>query len=67
MREMKTAEIRRLMLTLIEKPLVSESQPTTGWVNDDVMLYAVIRSPAAKYEYPFVAMSSGRIAGSTGM
>ena len=28
----------RLILMLTEKPFVSESQPTSGWVNDEVTL-----------------------------
>jgi hypothetical protein len=63
----KTADMRRLMLTCTASPLVSESQPITGWMNDEVTLYAVMRSPAARYEYPLLRMSNGRMAGSTGM
>jgi hypothetical protein len=57
----------RLILILIVKPLESESQPITGWVNDEVTLYAVIKRPAVKYEYPLFRISKGSIAGSTGM
>jgi len=64
---MKTPDMSRLIPTEMENPFVSESHPMTGWVNDDVRLYAVIRSPAAKYEYPPDETSSGRIAGRTGM
>ena len=48
MRATKTALMRRLMLMLMVSPRVSESQPMTGWVKDEVMLYAVTRSPAAR-------------------
>ena len=41
MRAMNTALTNRLMLMLTEKPFVSESQPTSGWVHDEVTLYAV--------------------------
>ena len=48
MRATKIALMKRLMLTLMVSPRVSESQPITGWVNDEVTLYAVTRSPCSK-------------------
>ena len=38
MRAMNTALTSRLILMLTEKPFVSESQPTSGWVHDEVTL-----------------------------
>jgi len=37
-----------------------------GWAKEETTLYTVTRSPAARYEYPYVMMRKEMMAGSAG-
>ena len=47
------------------RPFASASQPKTGWTRDEVVLYAVRRRPASRYESPPSLTRTGMMAGIT--